>query len=82
MLTDLGWEQSLAVCKGQGLLLLQHPEPQESWWICVRVSVRTCMPAQSISKSCPTLWTPWTVAHQTPLSMGFSRQEYLVVFPT
>ena len=20
--------------------------------------------------------TPWTVAHQTPLSMGFSRQDY------
>ena len=20
--------------------------------------------------------TPWTVAHQTPLSMGFPRQEY------
>ena len=20
--------------------------------------------------------SPWTVAHQTPLSMGFSRQEY------
>ena len=20
--------------------------------------------------------TPWTVAHQSPLSMGFSRQEY------
>ena len=20
--------------------------------------------------------TPWTIAHQTPLSMGFSRQEY------
>ena len=20
--------------------------------------------------------TPWTVAHQTPLSMGFSHQEY------
>ena len=27
-------------------------------------------------QSCPTHWTPWTVAHQTPLSMGFSRQEY------
>ena len=26
--------------------------------------------------SCLTLWTPWTVAHQAPLSMGFSRQEY------
>ena len=27
-------------------------------------------------KSCPTLATPWTVACQTPLSMGFSRQEH------
>jgi len=29
-----------------------------------------------ITKSCPTLVTWWTIAHQTPLSMGFSRQEY------
>ena len=29
-----------------------------------------------VTKSCPTLATPWTVAHQAPLSMGFSRQEY------
>src|SRR5574337_716322 len=29
-----------------------------------------------VGKSCPTLATPWTVAHQAPLSMGFSRQEY------
>ena len=27
-------------------------------------------------KSCPTLWTSWTVACQVPLSMGFHRQEY------
>ena len=27
------------------------------------------------AQSCLTL-TPWTVAHQPPLSMGFSRQEY------
>ena len=33
--------------------------------------------------------TPWTVAHQAPLSMGFSRREYwsglpfpLGIFPT
>ena len=26
---------------------------------------------------CPTLATPWTIAHQAPLSMGFPRQEYL-----
>ena len=29
-----------------------------------------------VAKSCPTLATPWTVACQAPLSMGFSRQEY------
>ena len=27
-------------------------------------------------QSYPTLCNPWTVAHQAPLSMGFSRQEY------
>ena len=29
-----------------------------------------------VAKSCLTLCDPWTVAHQAPLSMGFSRQEY------
>ena len=29
-----------------------------------------------VAKSCPTLTTPWTVACQAPLSMGFTRQEY------
>ena len=29
-----------------------------------------------VTQSCPTLATPWTVAHQAPLSMRFSRQEY------
>ena len=29
-----------------------------------------------VTKSCWTLTTPWTIACQTPLSMGFSRQEY------
>ena len=24
----------------------------------------------------PLFVTPWTIAHQAPLSMGFSRQEY------
>ena len=27
-------------------------------------------------QSCPTPATPWTVAHQAPLSMGFSRQKH------
>ena len=29
-----------------------------------------------VAKLCLTLATPWTVACQAPLSMGFSRQEY------
>ena len=30
-----------------------------------------------VTQSCPTLnATPWTIAHQAPLSMGFFRQEY------
>ena len=29
-----------------------------------------------VTKSCPTLVTPWTVVCQAPLSMAFSRQEY------
>ena len=38
-----------------------------------------CMKVKSeseIAQSCPTLSDPWTAAHQAPLSMGFSRQEY------
>ena len=29
-----------------------------------------------VTKSCLTLATPWTVAHQALLSMGFPRQTY------
>ena len=33
------------------------------------------------AKSCLTLATPWTVACQAPLSMGFYRQEYCSGLP-
>ena len=29
-----------------------------------------------VAKSCPTLVTPWSTAHQATLSMRFFRQEY------
>ena len=29
-----------------------------------------------VSKMCPALVTPWTVAYEAPLSTGFPRQEY------
>ena len=42
-----------------------------------RLPLRCCNGAGGlVTKSCLTLATPWTVAHQAPLSMGFSRQEY------
>ena len=37
-----------------------------------------------VAQLCPTLCDSWTVAHQTPPSMGFSRQEYWsgLLFPS
>ena len=35
-----------------------------------------CLKESEAAQSCPLFATPWTVAHQAPLSMGFSRQEY------
>ena len=34
-----------------------------------------------VARSCLTLGTPWTVARQVPLSMGFLKQEYWSVLP-
>ena len=43
--------------------------------VCVHACMRACTRAQSLS--CAQLFaTPWTVARQAPLSMGFPRQEY------
>ena len=44
--------------------------------VCVCVCVYACVGVGVlVAQSCPTLWTPWTVAHQAPLSKEFSRQE-------
>ena len=40
------------------------------------VSVSTMICGALVAKSCLTLATPWTVDHQAPLSMNFSRQGY------
>ena len=45
------------------LLLLFFP----ALWCCAVLSHLSCVRL---------FVTPWTVAHQAPLSMGFSRQEY------
>ena len=35
-----------------------------------------------VTKSCPTLVTPWTGDCQAPLSVGFSRQEHWSGLPS
>ena len=40
------------------------------------------MCACSVTQSFPTLCDHWTAAHQPPLSMGFSRQEYWHELPS
>ena len=35
-----------------------------------------------VTQSCPALCDAWTVAHQAPLSMGLSRQEYWSGLPS
>ena len=34
-----------------------------------------------VAKSCLALATPWTIAYQAPLSMGFSKLEYWSELP-
>ena len=46
-------------------------------WVYKIFHVITCIKVKVKSFSCVRLFaTPWTVAYQAPLSMGFSRQEY------
>ena len=40
------------------------------------VPSKTWKRESEVAQSCPTLWTPWSVAYQAPPAMGFSRQEY------
>ena len=71
LLTDLGTEFTL---KNKEL----------PWWSVVKTLPSNAGGADSISggngglvtKSCLTLVTPWTAAHQASLSMGFPRQDY------
>ena len=54
-------------------LFFLHLENQQSVFPWTFLLDFACM---LVSESCPTVATPWTVACQAPLSMGFSRQEY------
>ena len=59
---------------------LGNPMDRETWQVTVLQShfsrVQLCVYSGLVTQLCPALATAWTVAHQAPLSMGFSRQEY------
>ena len=53
-----------------------------NWCVCVctRTHACVCTLAQFLSRVW-LFWTPWTVAHQASLSMGFFRQGYWSMLP-
>ena len=59
---------------------------EDKYCVCVSVCVCVCVRAHVLSHSVvsDSLWPPWTIARQAPLSMEFSRQEYwsMLPFPT
>ena len=75
---------------------LRSPKPWWDWltslFTCTLLGVLTTATQEPIpisrsllcTKSCPTFCDPMTIAHQTPLSMGFSSQEYWsgLLFPS
>ena len=53
------------------------PEPSTVLYIpCVCVCVCVCTHARGMLSGVQLFATPWLVAHQAPLSFGFSRQEH------
>ena len=48
----------------------------DKWWCFYQRDLSFYMLHAKSLQLCPTLWTPWTVAHQASLSLGFSRFEY------
>ena len=55
--------------------ILWFIKESDSIFQCISMCVCVCV-CVSCSVVSNFLWTPWTVAHQAPLSMEFSRQEY------
>ena len=51
---------------------LENPRDGGAWWAAVCGVGYCCL----VTQSYPAIATPWPVAHQAPLSLGFPRQEH------
>ena len=67
------WTHIFYVSCRQACSLLLIPPGKR---MCVCVCVCGCVCVCVVAKSCLTLFTPWTVAHQAPLSIWVPKQEY------
>ena len=59
------------------LMCIESVMPSNHLVLCHLLLSYTCVYGGLSAKSCLTLATPWTVACHVPLSMEFSRQDYL-----
>ena len=69
----------LACCGFPWLMILKaswHFLHKDFFWVDAQEKAHAPIAAAKSIQLCPTLCNPWTAAHQTPLSMGFFRQEY------
>ena len=80
------WKAPFGLCLETGCSERQEEKPEARlqgvvmiwerwWWLGPQWQQRGCGRVL-VAKSCPTFATPWTVACQASLFMGFSRQEY------
>ena len=77
-----GWTCKWAMSRGSLMKSTSSPNVQENKVSSPKIQtqhiIKQCAHAcmQSHFSRVRLLATPWTVAHQAPLSMGFSRQQY------
>ena len=64
------WDSVKAVLRGRFIAVQLYLKKQD------KSQINNLDQIRLVARSCPTLATPWTAAHQAPLSMGFSRQKY------
>ena len=69
------WQGSSSFAAFRGTALLGSMSFYLSFALGISNTHLSCGGGGLVAKSCPTLATPWTVACQAPLSVGFSRQE-------